>query len=652
VWTLEITRDGQAQTLIVPTAPMLLVCRWEVASAVLVAMAFWGIGTLLLWRRFRHEDVRLLFLLLQVIAVTLFLEIGFYEQVAPWMLPLVSVCAHLSPSLMLHYHLTWPVELGTPGQRRWVLAALYGLAIVAALNELTRIRMGTLTSIYLFLQGSAVVGILVYVYTRRATPDDRRRLRLVVAGTLLGLLSYTIAHLPTVGTNLSRKLMLSFVVVAPLAYLYATARHNLFGIDRLLNRALVYGLLSLGLFALYLGPILLLYRYLPGAWLPQAAIVSVVTLVVGVSFDWLRKQVQRWVDTLFYGGWYDYPGVVERVSEALARSLDRIQLAEVLTRQVPELMQLYEGRLRIGAAGVAVPRPRSGATEPAFPLVFEDQVRGMWTVGPRRDGDDYSPSDRRILETLARQAEVTLGNVLLVERLRRRVEEIRDVQRQLLRSREEERARLARELHDGPIQELVGLNLQLGLLLAEGGGLDGLGGLPTRPTAVRESLGAMRGEVRDLLDELRQVCAELRPPMLDTLGLGAALRALAEAWSAQEDVAIEVELPPAADLRPLPEEVLVNLYRVVQEALSNVARHAAARQVHVVLAWEADQLTLTVQDDGRGFVVPDDLHELAAGGHFGLVGMGERVDLIGGQWGVGSEPGGGTRVWVLWESQA
>lgn len=110
-----------------------------------------------------------------------------------------------------------------------------------------------------------------------------------------------------------------------------------------------------------------------------------------------------------------------------------------------------------------------------FPLAFQGETRAVWRVRAHRDGEDFTDADRRILTTLARQAETALGNVLLVETLRAQLDEIRasratlaQMQRQLLRSREEERARLARELHDGPLQDLVGLNLQLGLLITAG----------------------------------------------------------------------------------------------------------------------------------------------------------------------------------------
>jgi signal transduction histidine kinase len=189
--------------------------------------------------------------------------------------------------------------------------------------------------------------------------------------------------------------------------------------------------------------------------------------------------------------------------------------------------------------------------------------------------------------------------------------------------------------------------MQLGLLQASNKPSSGI--LPEDAVApLAEELGAVRAEVRNLLVELRQVCAELRPPMLDTLGLGAALRALAEDWSAQHEVTVQLDLPSNAALRPLPDEVAVNLYRVVQEALANIARHAQAQAVTLCLTWQDARLSLTIQDDGQGFAVPVALRSLTDHGHFGLVGVQERVNLIGGTLTLESAPGRGTAMRVIW----
>ena len=215
--------------------------------------------------------------------------------------------------------------------------------------------------------------------------------------------------------------------------------------------------------------------------------------------------------------------------------------------------------------------------------------------------------------------------MLLIETLRTQLDEIRassealsQAQHRLLRSREEERARLARDLHDGPLQSLIGLNLQLGLLLPQ--------------TGDSKALNEMRSEVHDLLNDLRGVCSELRPPMLDTLGLAAALRSLAEDWSGQSGVAVQLDLPPYAfDLSPLPGDIAVNLYRVAQEALTNVAKHAQAKRVDICLTDQNGGVNMSIHDDGRGFELPDEIGALTTHGHFGLVGLRERVNLIGGK---------------------
>ena len=646
---LEVSRNGQLLTLEMPILRLAKFNWLSLTSAIVVALIFWSVGVLLLWRRFLRADVRLLFLLAQIFAVAslLLLSQPGHWLTPPWTMALCIACFHIAAPLLVHHLTTFPVRLGSPRQRRWGLGALYGLALAGIAGVLSSHALWTRVSVfYTTVEVVVALGILVYVYVRRAAPDDRRRLRLIVFGNLMAAIPPTLFYLlpAIVGSTyrMPKWAMGLFLVFAPLSYLYATVRHNLFGIDRLLNRALVYGLLSLGILLIYLGPFLLIYRLVPGDWLAQAMVAAGLTLLVGLGFDWSRKWVQRLVDRLFYGGWYDYPGVVETVSDALARSLDWDHLTEVLTRQVPALMQLHAGRLWIGTPDETLP-PDSSGEHARFVFPLEGRRVAAWTVESRRDGEAFTASDYRILKTLADQAEIALNNVLLVEMLRRQLGEIREAQRQLLRSREEERSRLARDLHDGPIQVLVGLNMQLGMLLTP------LDGSSTPPDV---SLATMRAEVRTLLSELRQVCAELRPPMLDIVGLGAAIRALAEEWSAQCGVRVALKLSPDAALRSLPEDVAVNLYRVVQEALSNIARHAAAHLMTIRLVWEDACLMLSIHDDGRGFAVPSTFHDLTTHGHFGLAGMRERVDLIGGAWTVDSSPGCGTTVRVVWQAPA
>lgn len=641
----QVRRGGQVIQLEIPLVPMARVNLPALLGGVAVALIFWGSGLLLLLRRFEQAEIRLLFLLSQTLSIAILFTTSYLPEWWPpaWGAKLGVACLFLSAPLLLHHYLTFPARLGSSRSRSWGLGLLYLLALIVFLSWLKNQGWGRRAGmVYVVCVAAAAMGALGYSYFRRASSENRRRLRLIFFGSLLGSLPILLLYfLPSIFDSSQRiPLWLAglFTALAPLSYLYAILRHNLFGIDRLLNRTLVYAALSLGILILYLGPFLLIVRFAPGDWLAQMMAAAGLTLLVGLAFERTKKALQRAVDRIFYGGWYDYPGVIEQVTRALAGCIERGQLRDALTRQVPDLMQLQGGNLWFDEEA----RPSALPPGAQFSLAFQGEPRALWSIGPHRDGDDLTDSDQRILGTLAHQAEIALGNVLLIETLRTQLNEIRasrealsQAQHRLLRSREEERSRLARDLHDGPLQVLIGLNLQLGLLLPQTGDPD--------------ALGEMRAEVRGLLDELRGVCSELRPPMLDTLGLAAALRSLADEWLAQNGVAVHLDLPPTAVLPSLPGDTAVNLYRVAQEALANIAKHAQAGRVEIHLAGEGDGVRITIQDNGRGFVLPGDIGELAAQGHFGLVGLRERVNLIGGTLSLQSEPGRGTRIRVEWQ---
>lgn len=636
----QVRRGTQDLTLELPLVALATLNLASLLSGVLVALTFWGVGAFLLWRRFNQYAARLFFLLTQSIGIGLLFFLAYPDLSSrpAWMVVLISFGFHGAAALVVHYYLTFPVVLGSTRQRRWAIPAIYGGMLVALVFRWSSTQFGVRISFfYNTLELIAAVGLATYVYRSRASSDDRRRLRLIVFGNLASLTPLFLLYLLPTILGIPRVpdwVVGPFIIITPGCYLVAIGRHHLFGIDRLLNRTLVYAALWLGILLLYLGPFLLIVRFARGDWLAQMLVSAGLTLLVGMAFERTKNTLQRAMDRIFYGGWYDYPAVIESATRALAGCTERGQLAEVLTRQVPGLMQLQSAELHFDEDV-----PPAAAR---FSLSFQGKVHASWTLSPHCDRDELTDSDRRILETLACQAEIALGNVLLIETLRAQLNEIRasrealsQAQHRLLRSREEERARLARDLHDGPLQALIGLNLQLGLLQPQ--------------LADSAALKDMRIEVRSLLADLRGVCSELRPPMLDTLGLAAALRSLAEDWSAQAGVAVHLDLPDLAALPPLPGDTAVNLYRVVQEALTNVAKHAGARQVSLCLVNEEAALRLTIEDDGRGFNPPGEIGELTTSGHFGLVGLRERVNLIGGQLSLDSAPGRGTRLQVEWQ---
>ncbi len=219
---------------------------------------------------------------------------------------------------------------------------------------------------------------------------------------------------------------------------------------------------------------------------------------------------------------------------------------------------------------------------------------------------------------------------LRYDELRRQMEEVAaekramdQAYRHLVRGREEERESLARELHDQTIQSLVGLKFHL----AE-----------TAPDTQTE----LQAEIDGMIEALRELCAGLRPPALDRLGLVAALRSYVDDFGAR--TGLPVELRVDGEERRLPPEAELSLFRVAQEALANAWKHAQAPKVEVGLSFGEEAVKLTVCDRGRGFEVPERLGTLAEDGHFGLVGMRERLELVGGALRLTSEPRQGTTI--------
>lgn len=205
---------------------------------------------------------------------------------------------------------------------------------------------------------------------------------------------------------------------------------------------------------------------------------------------------------------------------------------------------------------------------------------------------------------------------------------LREVAARALTAAEEERKRIARELHDETAQMLAALLIRIRLLRG------------AEPERVSTALEEMRGEIGTALEGVRRFARGLRPPALDELGLVPAIESHLRMLGEGTGVAFELHADDVA--HGLPPEAELAVYRIVQEALSNVVRHAHATRAEVCVAREGPALVVTVHDDGRGFRPHEAMS--ADGGGLGLFGMQERAAYIGGRVEVQSAPGAGTRV--------
>ena len=296
---------------------------------------------------------------------------------------------------------------------------------------------------------------------------------------------------------------------------------------------------------------------------------------------------------------------LERAGSKSGRVLERRRAERVDSLlDDPEVDQ--EAARRLGA--------RSGLY---VPLVAGGRPIGVIVAHDKEGADPrFTDADLRLAETFAPRAAVAVD-------LSARV--AGDALRRVVEAQELERRRLARELHDQTGQELT--SVLLGLKAVE----------EAKSDAERaEALAAVREQVVETLHDVRRLAVELRPKALDDFGLVAALERLRDTFSEQTGMRVDLEANVGDRL---PSDVETALYRIVQEALTNIVKHAQASAVSIVLARSGRAITAVIEDDGRGFTP----RRPAATGS-GLLGMGERLALLGGKLKIESSPGAGATI--------
>jgi signal transduction histidine kinase len=266
--------------------------------------------------------------------------------------------------------------------------------------------------------------------------------------------------------------------------------------------------------------------------------------------------------------------------------------------------------------------PTGDLTELTQLAAYAERVRAR-LASSQQDRRQWEEAIEEIVE------ERTSELVALYERLRHKEELCKRLLGKVLTAQEQERARLARELHDEIGQSLTAMIMTT--LVVENS-------LPPEYDSGREKLVNVRNMANQALNDLRGLIFDLRPEILDDLGLALALRS--QIKKHLEPLGIEVQLRASGLRDSLPHEVETAVFRVVQEAITNIARHAQASQVSISLARQEGRLVVRVRDNGRGF----DTTQVMNGARqaWGLLGMEERITLLGGRFYVSTRPGAGT----------
>jgi two-component system sensor histidine kinase DegS len=346
-------------------------------------------------------------------------------------------------------------------------------------------------------------------------------------------------------------------------------------------------------------------------------VLEVTGLEAGLIF-FLDKQTQELILAAYRG-----------MSKESAAGVDRLRLGEGFSGRVAqsgEPMVIQDSSVDPRLTRLAV-RQEGLRGQIIVPLKSKGEVQGALAVATRQSRQ-FLPEELELITAIGNQIGIAIENARLYENMRFYV-------RQITKAQEDERKRIARELHDDTAQALIDLSRRLD-------------DLATSREQLSESAIRRLEEFQDLIDgilrDVRRFSRDLRPSVLDDLGLLPALEWLTT--NLMEEDGIKTELKVYGDRRRLPPEAELALFRIVQEALNNARRHSHASQVATAVKFSEGRVRITVNDNGQGFDLPGRTGDLATTGKLGLIGMHERARLLNCTLTVHSEPGKGTAMTV------
>src|SRR5215211_6860525 len=609
-------------------------------------MVFFASAAVIFWRKSDEWVALLVALFLMTFGGTLPGVVAALPAAHPdWWLPVRFVELLGSVSLFLFFYL-FPDGRFVPRWTRWlaVVALVWQMAFTffpdSPFSTEPSNPLPSSGFVMLFSFVSTGLFAQIYRYRRVSSMVQRQQTKWVVFGVVAAMLVafglllpfYIYPSLDQPGSlyNLISTMPITLsLLLIPLSIGVAILKYRLFDIDLIINRTLVYGVLTASIVGVYVAIVGGLAELLHTRGSLLASLLA--TGLVAVLFAPLRDLLQRSVNRLMYGEREDPYGVLSRLGQRLEATLEPHAVLPAVAETVAHALKLPHVTIELkrGEEYETVAEYGRPAGEPlCLPLVYGTETVGRIVLNPRSPGESFSPVDRRLLDDLARQAGIAAYAVRLTTELQRSRE-------RLVATREEERRRIRRDLHDGLGPALSSAMLKLSAtrrLLPSGSPADDL-------------IDEVRNDMRATVTDVRRLVYDLRPPTLDQLGLVLAIRDYAEQCGDSNETGgeggLHVTLDAPEHLPLLPAAVEVAAYHIAREALTNAARHARAHSCQVHLALEGapgrPALVLEITDDGVG--LPAEHHP-----GVGLSSMRERAEELGGRCTIESPPEGGTRV--------
>ncbi|MFP4438545.1 MAG: GAF domain-containing sensor histidine kinase [Chloroflexaceae bacterium] len=546
--------------------------------------------------------------------------------------------------------LIFPHPRGDPRVRTLLLLPMLLLSLAGVLSvypwpmvheAVSTTRMG-LFSGYILL---GVGALLQALFT--SNREARRGVLIVGLGFALAITPFVLlVTLPLVLNNtylISPEYGILPLGILPLSLAFAILRYRVFALP-LLQRWLVHTLPWLLLLLLYLWVLQVKQPLLADLHpiLANLLLAALLLLLGGLGSRWLIPRLHLSLDRSLFQDAYDYHTVLRTLSHDLAGITDFRQFATSLPQTLGRLMNLrfvllcsYDptGLQTWGSSGDYPPElpallqttlpTLSAAPQECYllgrrvllvPLRTHNTVVGHLCLGPKTTDELFRRADRDLLTTLSGQLGAILHTNQLIAELRAQVGQLDALNTQIQHAREAERARIAADLHDEPLQTALNLHRHL-----------------AQPRPDQPPGAAAASLCNTLITQLRQTCTGMHPPALEDLGLAGALDGLALECTRHSRVPVLLTIDPDLAEQTLPADLELVLYRATQEATNNALRHAHPHSIHIRLRQAGAMVQLAVIDDGCGFAVPSSFFEYVRQGHLGLAGVQERVQRAGGR---------------------
>ena len=681
---LELERSGTVYTVHAQLIRPDFITIISRLSLILIGFSFWLTGALIY--TFAQDRKQALLFLLFSHSVAVILAAGSISSFGPdWTQVLLYTGIIWCGFFTLRLHLDFPAHLGF-AQRKALLRFLvliagiqtvlyfgdhFGFAPVVDLHVLGLVILGVFA-----LEMMAVVMTIGKSFVHALTASERRRSGAVILSATFGILPvlfFSVVPEILIGRTLvPYELSFLSLLFFPLGYGYAVLRLKMVHLDSTIHRGAALAFVVLLMAGVYVFAYSLLTHFVPDMFDRYPFTGMAITILLAAVTQALYRRLSFWINRMLYGEWLDYrsavnlihknlpaaetenQAIVANFSQILIKALQLDFVAVVLqdhsfllaeancdSRILPIQDKIFEkfwsvlsdckskdGCFSQAQLETVLPGSLMAKIQLVTTFQSQNQIAGILILSYKRGGGVFEQGDLDVLDVAIDQVQINLDKAQLLRDLREYSDEVGQLHHQVLVLRERERKKVAHELHDQVIQAIVGCNFRLSEMHRRSSCLD------------KEEIQVVKDGLSEIIGEIRQICANLRPPVLDSLDLASAFLEKIEEVKQQSQFDIRF-FPHRNGERDIPEPAQTFAYRLLQESLANIGKHANAHSVNVYLSITSKEVTVVIEDDGVGLSIPLQWQQLEKEQHFGLISLREDARALKGTLEIKSSPGEG-----------